>query len=86
MTPHEAAQIVGMLGWRLSAEGTGGRDMKALLVLVGSSESPAADLAAALGAPEDTIESAYNDVVAIRRSEVGAQQALAAKRRRDAEG
>ncbi len=81
MNPHDAANVVGMLGHRLSKEGTGGRDMKALLVLVGASDSPAADLAAALGVPEDVIESAYGDVRAERISRAGRDAAERARLR-----
>jgi hypothetical protein len=70
-----------MLGHRLSQETTGGRDMKALLVLVGSSDSPAQDLAAALGVPEDVLEAAYNDVRAERVSRLGAEAAEHARAR-----
>lgn len=83
MNERDCLNVVGMLGHRLGQEPTGGRDMKALLVLVGMSDSPAADLAAALGAPEDLIEAAYRDVRAMKIQAVGAENAERARRFRE---
>lgn len=76
---NDPLAVVGMLGHRLLSESTGGRDMKALLMVVGMSDTPAQDLAAALGVPEDIIEAAYAEVRSKRITALG--QAAADKAR-----
>lgn len=71
MNERDALNLVGMLGHDLGQHPRGGHYMKALLVLVGASSSPAADLAGAIGAPEDIIEAAHQDVRAMVIREIG---------------
>ena len=78
MDREDALDLVGMLGADLRRHKRGLHYVKALLVLIGSSEHPAQDVAGALEAPDDLVEAAHDDVRALTYQEYGQRAAFAA--------